>query len=1173
MTKRLCYRFGSFLADRCARRFLIVAVLVFVSANLTPSAAAQDGNDGYTDRGPRFLVALSPTPVRVDVVKSPMLRRRISVDLRGVPLTEALRVVSEKSGVHLAFSNTLLPERTVEFRADNITVAAALTELLLDAKVDVLFSRDGRAVLVRRQAGAAQPGSLVGRVSDAKTTQKIGNAEVFLEKTSWRTITDTNGRYRLAGVDTGQYTLTVRRVGYMKQSQKVVVREDLEDTVDVAMTPGATRLDELVATATGERRRIDIANDVTVINVDSVMRAAPIRSVTDLLEGRVPGLTVQRTSGTPGDPARLRLRGPGSPLRSNDPIVIVDGVRVYAEQSASRSQNLASSPVSTEADRQATNGYASATPSPLDYIDPNSIEKIEVLKGPSAATLYGQDAANGVIVITTKKGRAGPARWTVSVEHSREQIAGNYPDLVFRAGHDLYHGTSVNCPATNRYGGYDGQPCVGDSVVAFQLLNDPAQTVLDRGHRSALSLEVSGGTQTLTYAVTGSYEDNLGLIKLPAYEAERYRSQLNVAPPDWMLRPQHYKRWNATSQLMARLGPTADVSLLTMFSRGEQQKSALQDQLERLISTYLDPVSGTYYASDGASLSNPFERSAYYERATDAATAFTNSINLNYRPRHWLTVTGVAGVDVNHRADQLFVPRGPATSVDGNGVIIDTTGYVNDGQGLTIQSTLDLRANALAPIGRGFQFRFALGANYTGKSIKDLSSGTRNLPPGSSLRGQDLVFVNPNQLSDATFGWYTEPSVGSSKLNISAGLRLDGGKAYGSGVTGFQLPKFPKLGFSYLVSDESWFPFKTLVPSLRVRASYGKASRQPGITDRLRLYGLQQIALVDGQPQSVVELQHLGNTEVRPEQTAEFEGGFDADLLDSRLTLSISGYRKTTEDALLNVPVAASVGGSAVHSIIKNIGVTRNTGLELSAGVQLVRRGPVTWMTQFWLSQQRLVVVRLAPGVEPFYTFGSSGGGIRVAPGYPLFGRWSQPITGYADANGDGLLQSTEIQLGDTAVYLGSTLPDFTSNASTTLSLLHGAVTVNAAFSHENGLTQYSQVAEHLALFSRGQQEPGAPLNEQARTATLSTLYNWTQTVSTTRFETVSIAYAVPTVVARRLGAQSLSVALQGRNLGLWTNYRGLDPNVNGFGTGNNVTDTGILPQPRVWQVQVRATY
>ena len=208
-------------------------------------------------------------------------------------------------------------------------------------------------------------------------------------------------------VPSGLQTLNVRFLGYTPIERPVVVPDTGYVRVDVAMRMGMTRLQEVVTTATGQQRRLELANDITILDADSIVRTQPISSVTQLLEGRVPGLTVEHTSGAPGDPSRLRLRGSSSMLKNNDPIVIVDGVRAYAKQSDSTSANLASGRGVAGGNRARRHAVHSA-PSPLDQIDPQAIQTVEVLKGPSAATLYGPDAANGVIVITMKKGRAGP---------------------------------------------------------------------------------------------------------------------------------------------------------------------------------------------------------------------------------------------------------------------------------------------------------------------------------------------------------------------------------------------------------------------------------------------------------------------------------------------------------------------------------------------------------------------------------------------------------------------------------------------------------------------------------------------------------------------------------------------------------------------------------------------
>jgi hypothetical protein len=278
--------------------------------------------------------------------------------------------------------------------------------------------------------------------------------------------------------------------------------------------------------------------------------------------------------------------------------------------------------------------------------------------------------------------------------------------------------------------------------------------------------------------------------------------------------------------------------------------------------------------------------------------------------------------------------------------------------------------------------------------------------------------------------------------------------------------------------------------------------------------------------------------------------------------------------------VAPEIYGSGV-TITKNIGLLRNTGVELIVGGQVVRSGLVTWDTRFSLSQRRDLLVKLGQGVQPFYVSGSVTvnpiGGLRIAPGYPLFGRWTRPILGYADANGNGALEPAEVQLGDTAVYVGATVPDYTAALSTTLSLGHGALTFDAELAHDAGVAQFNRPAQTLSRFTAGRQVPGTPLADQVRTIDLTTNffsdYNWIETVATTRFSSLAVNYTVPMAWARRVGAQSLRIAVKGGNLGLWTNYRGIDPNVNAHGVGNKVNDTGVVPLPRTWQLQVNAVY
>jgi hypothetical protein len=317
----------------------------------------------------------------------------------------------------------------------------------------------------------------------------------------------------------------------------------------------------------------------------------------------------------------------------------------------------------------------------------------------------------------------------------------------------------------------------------------------------------------------------------------------------------------------------------------------------------------------------------------------------------------------------------------------------------------------------------------------------------------------------------------------------------------------------------------------------------------------------------VATLSTLGNTELKPERSTEFEGGFDADLLGDRVSIGWSGYRKTRTDALMSFALPPSVYGIA--SIMRNIGVVRNTGMELTIGTQVLRSDAVNWHTQVQVSQNRNVVVELGEGVKDL--LGTTN---HVRQGYPLFGYWVTPVLGYSDHNGDGIIQTAEVLRGDTAVYVGKPTPDYSAAASTTLSLFRGALSVTAGLSYDNGFTQHGS-GGMLRYLSQAANDSTAPLGEQALVVAGGSDFGHReiQTVSTLRFNSLSVAYHATPAIAQRFRARALSIALQGTNLGLHTDSRGKDPNVNRFSYENNVADAGVLPQPRTWQVRVSAQY
>ncbi len=385
------------------------------------------------------------------------------------------------------------------------------------------------------------------------------------------------------------------------------------------------------------------------------------------------------------------------------------------------------------------------------------------------------------------------------------------------------------------------------------------------------------------------------------------------------------------------------------------------------------------------------------------------------------------------------------------------------------------------------------------------------------------------------------------------------------------LPAFPQIGVTYVISDKSWFPLKRVFNVLRLRAVYGGAGTWPGPAARLRLL-TQQSQLVDSRSVTTAVLTTLGNAQLRPERSTETEGGFDADLFDSRLSVSLSAYRKMRYDALMSVPLPPSVGGAGYAfvdgALLRNIGVVRNTGLELTLGTHLVHTALLDWSADVGVARNHNVVVSLGPGVTPLQL----GASQRVVAGYPLFGYWARPILGYADKNHDGVIEPGEVLLGDSLVFMGAAEPNYEAGLHSTLALFGNALTVGLGFQYQNGLTQQNLVAGRGQVLSQALNDPHASFGAQAA-AVAPTNYGQIETVSVLRLTNLTVSFRVPRSVARGIGAEALAVTVGGANVALWTNYRGKDPNVNVFSTGNAVADGGQLPIPRTWQVRVSASY
>ncbi len=397
--------------------WLLVVPLLAFGQSATAQELAQD-------RAPRFLLALDSRLTPVDIERTPLLGRRLSLSLNGATIKEALGEIGRQSGLRLAYGDDLLPpDARVHLRAEGITVVAALTDVLFDTDVDVVFSPNGRATLVRRP-DRTQGGTVTGRVTDAKTSRAIPNVSVFLEGTRWRATTREDGGYRVTDVAPGTYILTASRIGYARQSQSVTVGAGQEVTVDLALQAAATELEQVVVTGTVvPTERKAVPTPISVITGDE-MEQKGYQRLDQIFRGDMPG-AIAWDNGALNYTSDINIRG-SSRLGFGYVKTYVDGIEI-------------------------------ADPRYLVTIDPSSIDRIEVLRGPQGSTIYGSDASGGVMQIFTRKGEfdtrspqfeamasAGliESPWVQKShldEHHSLAVTGGLPGFSYRIGGDYFH--------------------------------------------------------------------------------------------------------------------------------------------------------------------------------------------------------------------------------------------------------------------------------------------------------------------------------------------------------------------------------------------------------------------------------------------------------------------------------------------------------------------------------------------------------------------------------------------------------------------------------------------------------------------------------------------------------------------------------------------------------------
>jgi TonB-linked SusC/RagA family outer membrane protein len=983
-------------------------------------------------------------------------------------------------------------------------------------------------------ADGQERGTITGRVVDATTQQPLANVQVFIRQGNRGTLTNQQGQFILAGIPLGTHQLEAARLGYNGATRTVTVAAGRTESVAFELQPSAVALDALVVTATGEQRARELANAVSTVDAREVMETAPVTNISELITGRAAGVNILQNSGTTGSNQRIRIRGSTSLSLSNDPIVFIDGLRAYSEQNALGI------------------GVGGQEASALNLLNPEEIESVEIIKGPSAATLYGTDAANGVILVTTKRGAAGTARWNVWAESGRITEPNEYP-LNYRG----QTATGSRCLLFQAAAG----SCTRTELLAYSPLEDPEFSPFGTGSRQQYGASVSGGSEVTTYFFSGEYEDEIGVFELPAF----YRRPLEEAGaeiPESRRRPNSLDRVSLRANVGTRLaeGARADVNVGYISSDGFFPQND-NNSWGILPSGLLGNPFRSEESNFGYGFLTPAENFAIeVEQETER---IVGSVNLNWEVLDWLTTRATVGLDNSARHDQRFIPVGEIRA--------GFSRFLNRGARSSLrlqalQYTVDGGATARFQLTPDLTSRSSVGVQYFRDFRQSTIATGEELPPGTRSAGAGaLQFAGESTSENITLGTFVEQQVGwRDRLFVTGAVRADDNSAFGRD---FDLIVYPKLGASYVAIDEATEPWFNLVNSLRLRAAWGQAGRSPGATDAL-LFFQPQTSSVAGQDLPGITFGTnvgLGNPNLKPERSQELEIGFDMDLLDGRAGLQATWYDKDTENLLVSRPLPPSLG--VPNERFENLGRVENQGWEVALTATPVRLRNVSWDFSISGSHNENELKELGLEVDSIL-FGNQ----RFQEGFPLGGFFGRTVT-FDDENGNGVIDLGEFDIATEETFIGSAFPETEISFQSAITLFD-LFRVSGLLDFRDDFYQYNFTEEFRCRFGicRGLNDPDAPLNEQARalqTATAGARRSgapYIEDASFWKLRELSFQLMVPDRFLRRVGASRASLVLSGRNLGTWTDYTGLDPELNQV-AGANFSSREFLTQPpvRTW--------
>ena len=963
-------------------------------------------------------------------------------------------------------------------------------------------------LLLAPSLGAQQ---VTGRVTNSQTGAPLAAVQVFIAGSGLGALSQQNGRYLLLNVPVGTHTLTTQRIGFGPQSAEITVAAGATVVRDFVMAEQALGLDEIIVTGTaGGARQREVGTAVARIEAQELaqMRAAP--SLAQALQGQVAGLMMSQSSPQPGAAPNIALRGRNSVAQGDDPLIYIDGVRMFARRSGTRQSG-------NDADFN-----------PISHIKAEDIERVEVVRGPAATTLYGTEASGGVIQIFTRRGSADlPTQWSVGVSAGFHTMMWPGPDATGESRFDGAY-TFENPDGLGWFNCTDRVTSIGQ---VFRDITCPTDgdwikpSLIQRNN-----LAVSGGTGGFTYAISGRYSDEgvpldgSGIGQGPSSQFEPMDERVGYS-----------KDGGVRANFTMDFTPTLHAEFVSSLS---------------LITQKWAPSGAGSFQQFNAPMQRGFRGAVQVGGEPAAGLHFSQSFNIDKR-RQVLTGFNLSHIPTSYFDHRLNVGYDLNTINAGHfqivGNVMRPQGYYNQTDFQARTTTFDYGANVRASLlggdissttSTGFQAYREFTRN-TRIRVEDFPGPVAKptLVAGAqrSIRGDEsLEVVNAGGYFQQVFGY-------KDYFFLTAGVRVDGNSAFGSG---FGLQAYPKLSGSYVVSDMGFWP-SDWFESFKLRFAVGDAGKAPGAFDAVRSWS----SIVSGADQGGFTPGALGDPDLGPERSREYEVGFDASLYNGRVTAEVTAYRQTTYDAL--IPRQGAPSNGFLEPQLSNVGTLQNQGAEISLGLGLMRTGNFSWDVGLMLGLLESEALDTGGEQIPygFSRFSGSRGWVRE--GYPVPAVFGSRVANPAEL-AEPIIEEDS--------YFGASYPTNSWGFRTNMTILN-RLNVNAFGELQRGTFLQCQTCQRMVLnqtFS-----PCFPALHAQQKADAGDLSDWNKIPAGIRakcsahpedqrppryyenndffrLRSVNVSYQLPDGLIP--GTNSATFTLSGANLLTLTEYWGNDP-------------------------------